>query len=180
MKSVVLIGMKHCGKSTQGAMLAEALGLPFIDVDTAIEQLFSANTERALNCREIYKEFGQEYFRRLEAEAVARLLDDAAPRVVAFGGGAVENPFLPKEWQKLGTVVYLEAESIALYRRIEEKGLPPYLANAEDPFAEFCRITAERATGFHAAADVTFALDMSGRAADNHKKLVALLRERAI
>ena len=180
MKRIVLVGMKHCGKSTQGAMLAAALEVPFTDVDELIEDMFFKRTGRKLGCRGIYKEYGQEYFRRLEAEATADLLENPAPGVVAFGGGAVENPFMPKNWRELGTIVYLEAEHIALYRRIEEKGLPPYLAGAEDPFAEFCRVADSRAEGFRAAADITFTLDMTCRAADNHKKLVEMLREKII
>ena len=31
--SIVLMGCKHCGKSTQGKLLAEKLGVSFFDTD---------------------------------------------------------------------------------------------------------------------------------------------------
>ena len=39
--NVILIGMKHCGKSTIGRMLAERWGCPFFDVDPMIEHFLT-------------------------------------------------------------------------------------------------------------------------------------------
>ena len=37
-RSIVLAGIKHCGKSTLGQMLAKRLGRAFIDLDGEIER----------------------------------------------------------------------------------------------------------------------------------------------
>ena len=36
MKSIILMGIKHCGKSTQGRLLGGMLSLPFMDTDDVI------------------------------------------------------------------------------------------------------------------------------------------------
>ena len=40
--NLVLTGMPGCGKSTLGRMLAEALGMPLVDLDAEIEKMFAA------------------------------------------------------------------------------------------------------------------------------------------
>ena len=36
--NIVLIGMKHCGKSVLGSKLAEHWGYPFYDIDAMIDE----------------------------------------------------------------------------------------------------------------------------------------------
>jgi shikimate kinase len=78
---VVLIGPPAAGKTTVGRLLAERLGVPFVDSDDLV-------VERAGKpVSEIFVDDGEEAFRRLEADAVAEALTRDA--VVALGGGAV-------------------------------------------------------------------------------------------
>lgn len=181
--NIILTGMKHCGKSTQGRLLAEKLGRSFIDTDDAVEAAWLESRGSRCSCREIYRSEGGEFFRRLEAAAVAGLLEKAdasGEAVYSFGGGTVANAFLPPGWRKLGKVIYLKASPLVIYSRIEGGGLPPYLAQAADPFAEFLRITAERETGFIANSDLIFELDMQLPARENHEKLLDFLREKEL
>jgi shikimate kinase len=81
------------GKSTVGRILAARLRWPFVDVDSLI------TTEHGLSVAQIFAQDGEEHFRRIEAEATARVLDplyeDPAHQyeqaVVALGGGAIET-----------------------------------------------------------------------------------------
>jgi shikimate kinase len=76
------------GKSTVGRMLAARLRWPFLDVDSLI------TAEHGLTVAQIFAHDGEEHFRRLEAEATARVLDPAheyEQAVVALGGGAIET-----------------------------------------------------------------------------------------
>ena len=81
------------GKSTVGRLLAERLRWPFLDIDSLI------TAEHGLSVARIFAHDGEEHFRRLEAEAVARVLDpmhqDPAYEhnhaIVALGGGAIET-----------------------------------------------------------------------------------------
>jgi shikimate kinase len=82
--AVVLVGAPGSGKSTVGALLAERLGVPFVDVDAVIEQ----RTGRSIAA--IFADDGEPAFRALEEQVTAELLD--TPGVLSLGGGAVLSP----------------------------------------------------------------------------------------
>jgi shikimate kinase len=92
-RRVVLTGFMGAGKSTVGRLLAARLAWPFLDIDSLITE------EHGLSVARIFARDGEEHFRRLEAEAIARILDplhqDPAHEhnqvIVAIGGGAVET-----------------------------------------------------------------------------------------
>jgi shikimate kinase len=81
------------GKSTVGRILAARLHWPFLDIDSLI------TAEHGLSVARIFAHHGEEHFRRLEAETVARIVDpvhqDPAYKhdqaIVALGGGAIET-----------------------------------------------------------------------------------------
>lgn len=78
---IALVGFMGAGKTTIGRLVAERLGLPFVDTDLAIEQ----RERRAV--REIFAADGEEGFRDVEQAVVAEVL--AGPvAVVSLGGGA--------------------------------------------------------------------------------------------
>jgi shikimate kinase len=82
---IVLIGFMGAGKTTVGGLLAEHLGMPFVDSDAVIEAY------EGLAVREIFATRGEAEFRRVEAATITRLL--AGPDVVlALGGGALTTP----------------------------------------------------------------------------------------
>ena len=87
-RSIVLAGIKHCGKSTLGALLARRYGVAFIDTDRELEERFRAESGRALATREIFRELGAEKFRKFEATVIGALAKKAAePRIVARSDG---------------------------------------------------------------------------------------------
>ncbi|HEY5246932.1 MAG TPA: bifunctional shikimate kinase/3-dehydroquinate synthase [Dermatophilaceae bacterium] len=79
---VVLVGFMGAGKTTVGHILAERLGIPFVDSDLVIEQ------QLGRPIRDVFATEGESYFRDLEYQTVASLVrgQDA---VVALGGGAL-------------------------------------------------------------------------------------------
>jgi shikimate kinase len=79
---VVLVGSMGAGKSTVGALVAEALGLSFADTDQIVE----AGAGKPVP--EIFVDDGEARFRELEREAVADALS-SHDGVLALGGGAV-------------------------------------------------------------------------------------------
>jgi shikimate kinase len=99
---VVLVGPPAAGKTTVGRLLADRLGVPFVDTD----DLVVARAGKPVG--EIFVDDGEEAFRRLEADAVAEALTGDA--VVALGGGAV----LAEETRKrlAGQPVVLLAASV--------------------------------------------------------------------
>ena len=157
MERFVIGGMKHCGKSTHGRLLAAGRQLPFFDTDEELEKFYAGTTGDALTTREIYRKLGEEEFRKLEAAVVTRLLSDDGGRVVALGGGAPGNRFIePAVWERGGCFIYLAIDPDEAFRRVKEGGLPPFLAGADDPHLEFMRLYRDREQFYRRYAKVIF------------------------
>ncbi len=152
--SIVLAGIKHCGKSAIGRELAGRLGVPFLDSDV---ELLRKAPPGAESVRGLYRRLGADGFRRFEAEVIAALAAAPAPRVLALGGGAVENAFIaPETLRRLGELVWLDLPDEVAFARIAAEGLPPFLETAADPAAEFRRINDRRREGFRRIAALRF------------------------
>jgi shikimate kinase len=104
---VVVVGAPASGKTTVGTALAELLGLPFRDTDADVE----ASTGSSIG--DLFIDRGEEAFRALEEQAVARALA-GHDGVLALGGGAVLSPatreLLVAYGRGGGTVVWLEVD----------------------------------------------------------------------
>ena len=81
MKSIVLIGPPGSGKSTVGRSIARRLNRKFIDTDSVIEE----KSKRRIS--EIFIDEGEEFFRKLELDALEEtlLVPDS---IISLGGGA--------------------------------------------------------------------------------------------
>lgn len=75
-----LIGFMGAGKSTIAVALSERTGIPAIDLDKAIEQ------KHGRTVRDLFRDEGEEWFRREEAEMLRSLPSDGN-LLVACGGG---------------------------------------------------------------------------------------------
>ncbi|MBR2911926.1 MAG: hypothetical protein IKC05_09965 [Lentisphaeria bacterium] len=158
MRSIVLIGIKHCGKSTLGKLLARKYGWEFVDSDAEIEKQFYMDSGSRCSCREIFKYLGEEKFRELESIVIRELISDT-PRVIALGGGAVSNAFLSSgNLKQLGRIVWLDINEDIAYKRVIKNGLPPFLADAADPRQRFSEMNGKRRKDFSQAADVIFSI----------------------
>ena len=86
MKQVVLVGLMGSGKSTVGSLVAARTGRVFVDVDIVIAQ------ETGQTVRELWEAGGEASYRKLESEAVLRVLAGNVPSVLAAPGGVVLDP----------------------------------------------------------------------------------------
>ncbi len=77
----VVVGPPGSGKTTVGRLLAQRLGVGFLDTDLAVEQAEGRSVS------DIFLEDGEPAFRALERAAVAEALG-SHPGVLALGGGA--------------------------------------------------------------------------------------------
>ena len=106
----ILIGPPGAGKSTVGVLLAARLGVSFTDTDAEVEAVAGKPVS------DIFVEDGEQAFRDMEREAVARVIA-SSDGVVAVGGGAV----LDERTQELlagRPVVYLETGFAAAAKRV--------------------------------------------------------------
>lgn len=168
--SLYLVGMMGSGKSTVGKMLANTLKYKFFDTDTMVEL---AHEKKPVS--EIFKEFGEDYFRNCETE-VLRQLSPYKNLVVATGGGAVLKP---QNWghMQTGVVAWLNGPTDLLANRVAKDGLEkrPLLAvEGETPSEEALYAAAkgkldsllEARTKYYENADLTISLEGYGMDAD--------------
>ena len=175
MRSIVLVGIKHCGKSTLGKGLAKSLKYPFIDSDAELEKTFFLDSGSRCSTREIFKILGEEKFREFEARVIRSLISPE-PRIIALGGGAVDNPFLSDEnLHQLGFILWLDTADEIAYKRVLKNGLPPFLAEAEDPALQFTLINNKRRLSFARTADAVFKIDIELEKSAAVTGLLALL-----
>ena len=112
------------GKTAAGKRLAKRLKMEFIDLDDRIEEKEGRTISR------IFKEDGEAYFRRIEKEAVKRILG-IKDSVVATGGGVVMDDENMVNLKKIGTVISLFASPDVILKRTSLETHRPLLNNAE-------------------------------------------------
>ena len=83
---IALLGLRGAGKSTLGARLAAALGVPFVELDHEVER------EAGVKLGEVFAMYGQEAFRRFERRALERVLRTHEKAVIAASGSLVTDP----------------------------------------------------------------------------------------
>lgn len=131
---LILVGFMGSGKTTVGKEVAKRLKITFVDLDQEIEK---ATGKRI---REIFKEEGEEAFRKVEREVLIKNLQRKEDLVVSTGGGTPIWKNNLEVMKKHGTVIYLKAPFSTLWKRIEKDENRPLAQsgreNAEKLFKE--------------------------------------------
>lgn len=118
---IVLVGFMGAGKTTIGYLLAEKLGLPFVDIDILVER------REKVSINDIFSRSGEDAFREIEHKTIVETLS-GPDAVVALGGGAVEHPGTRIALEN-ATVVYLEVDYDEALLRIGHDSFRPMMAN---------------------------------------------------
>ena len=145
-RSLVLVGLMGCGKSSIGRRLAARLGLAFIDADEEIERV----AQKSIS--EIFTDHGEAFFRDREAKVIERLLA-GGPQVLATGDGAFMIPETRTRIRDTGISIWLRAELPVLMRRVGKRDTRPLLKEG-DPEAVMRRLMDARYP-VYAEADIT-------------------------
>ncbi|MCP3964924.1 MAG: AAA family ATPase [Lentisphaerae bacterium] len=178
--NIVVCGMKHCGKSTHGRFVANALNCPFWDTDDLLCDEHMERTGKNLSPREIYQQFDEEYFREIEAFVVKHLIEDNKTgtdyKVIALGGGVPNNKLLDGILEKLGFFVYLKVDKDIIFKRIKRRGLPPFM-QTDNPYATFLELYREREQRYIELSDLTIALNTEYSVNKTGKFIVTKLEE---
>jgi XRE family aerobic/anaerobic benzoate catabolism transcriptional regulator len=161
---IALIGLRGAGKSTLGPLLADRIGVPFLELDQEIEK------DAGLDLGEIMELHGQAGFRRLERGVLDRLIDSHPKAVIAAGGGIVaETATFARLLGACLTVWVKAAPEDHMQRVIDQGDLRPMRDNRRS-MADLRAILASR-EALYARADIQ--LETTGR--DVEATLAALM-----
>lgn len=145
-RSIVLVGLMGCGKSSIGKRVAARLCMPFVDADEEIEAV------AAKSISEIFADHGEEFFRDRERKVIARLLSQG-PQVLATGGGAYMHPDTRAAIRANAISIWLKADLAVLMRRVSKRDTRPLLKTA-NPEATMRKLMDARYP-VYAEADIT-------------------------
>lgn len=145
-KTVVLIGMMGAGKTKVGRLLAQRLGLRFIDADNEIQEAAGSSIE------DIFEARGEAVFREGERKVIARLLGGPV-HVLATGGGAFQNASTRAVIAERAVSVWLKADFDVLWERVSRRSNRPMLKTA-DPRRTLADLIEQRYP-VYALADLT-------------------------
>lgn len=146
---VALVGLRGAGKSTLGALLAQALGFEFVELSSVIEQL--------AGCRvvEIHALYGANAYRRYERRALEVTLAQALPAVIATPGGLVSDTSSFSLLLARSTTVWLQATPEEHMARVLAQGDKRPMHGNREAMMDLRRILKEREP-FYAKADIVF------------------------
>ena len=149
MKNVILIGMPGCGKTTITNLCRQNYGKQVCDTDEYIESLYGRISD-------IFAEFGEEHFRKLETEAV-RAICKKDGCFISTGGGCVMRDENVRLFKDSGTIIYLRAKKETLLKRLEgDNSRPLLVGNKAERLAELFN---KRAQIYESVADIIIDTD---------------------
>ena len=150
---IALIGLRGAGKSTVGPLLAERLGVPFVELDALIEDA------GGLAIPEIFELHGERYYRESERRALRELIDGNSPVVVAVSGGIVNDPQSFAMLKGSTRLVWLRATPADHMARVAAQGDHRPMRNRPDAMAELKGLLGVRTPFYRQAA---FTIDTTG------------------
>jgi shikimate kinase len=157
MDNLVLVGFSCSGKTTLGRNLARRLRLRFVDSDRFVEDM----TGRAIP--DIFREDGEAAFRKIEAQAIAKITADRR-QVISTGGGAFVNHTNRDALRNGNLVVHLQVrpETVVDRLRNSRSGRPRPLLDSPDPLGRVIELMEQRKEAY-SAAHVTIGVDGRSR-----------------
>jgi shikimate kinase len=164
-RPIVLVGMMGVGKTTVGRKLAQALHLPFVDADEAIEEAAQ------MTIPEFFEAYGEAEFRDGERRVIGRLIGEPGtpPKVIATGGGAFCNSDTRSLILQRAYTVWIDADIDVLVERTSRKDNRPLLRQG-NPRETLTRLREDRAP-FYSQAPIHV---MSGNAPHSRTALQIL------
>jgi len=149
---IALIGLRGAGKSTIGARLAEALHIPFFELDRVIA------TEAGVSLNVIFDLYGQSGFRRLERRCLDDIIDRNQKFVLATGGSLVSEPATFERLLTSCYTIWLKASPEEHMQRVIAQGDMRPMADNREAMEDLKRILDAREP-LYAKADL--AIDTS-------------------
>ena len=151
---IALLGLRGAGKSTLGEKLAQALDVPFVELDREVEK------EAGAELGEVFAMYGQEGFRRFERRALERVLGQHDRAVIATGGSLVTDGGTYKLLRERSLCVWLKASPEEHMARVVAQGDMRPFKGSSAALDEIRQLLADR-DRLYGRADLV--LDTSGK-----------------
>jgi XRE family aerobic/anaerobic benzoate catabolism transcriptional regulator len=167
-KPIALLGLRGAGKSTLGEKLAQALDVPFVELDREVEK------EAGAELGEVFAMYGQEGFRRFERRALERVLGQHDRAVIATGGSLVTDGGTYKLLRERSLCVWLKASPEEHMARVVAQGDMRPFKGSSAALDEIRQLLADR-DRLYGRADLV--LDTSGKAVRSSlSQLISLVK----
>ncbi len=166
--NIILVGMMGAGKSAVGRELAKLLRRPLADIDGEIAR------RAGKSISDIFAGDGEDAFRKMESEELARALQKNGC-IIAAGGGAILAPQNAKLMRAGGTVFYLCAPPKLLAARARPQNRP-LLARAKNPEKTLAKLLREREPLYRKTAHCTITVGENETPADVAAKIIAIAK----
>jgi len=154
---IALLGLRGAGKTTIGKQLARRLHARFVELDRRIEKAAD------LSIGELFSLHGEDYYRRLEREALTEVLTENRPTVLATGGGIVTSPDTYALLGKSAITVWLRADPEDHWNRVVRQGDRRPMADHPQAMADLRALLSRREPLYAQAAHTVLT---SGRSVD--------------
>lgn len=165
---ICLVGLRGAGKSTLGRAAGAALGLPFVELNREIEE------QSGMPVSEVMALYGQEGYRRLEAQAIGRVIATHEAMILAVAGGIVAEPDTYKTLLENFHTIWVKASPPEHMARVREQGDERPMAGNPEAMEQLKSILTSREALYERAEAK---LDTSGHTVDESADdLVALIR----
>ncbi len=169
-KFLILVGVKHSGKTTTGLKIAKQLGLPFFDIDHIIEK------QNGCTCRDLYNNSGVDGFQEAELNACKSLINEtnlssnsSNTIIISVGGGFCDNNDAVKLFHSMSKFVFLNIPMETAYKRIIKASnhigsMPAFLVKdtiitEDDRKKAFLEIYNKRSKKYQSIADIVINTD---------------------
>jgi len=151
---ICLVGLRGAGKSTLGRRAGAKLDLPFVELNREIEE------QSGMPVEDLMALYGQEGYRRLEAQAISRVIATHEAMILAVAGGIVAEPETYASLLSDFHTIWIKASPAEHMARVREQGdTRPMAGNPEAMDQLKSILTAREALYDRAAAK----LDTSGK-----------------
>jgi shikimate kinase len=115
--NIVITGLAGSGKSSLGQMVAERLGMTFVDIDAMIESL------EGRSITDIFAQDGEEYFRDVET-ACALKSSQIENAVLSTGGGMILREENMVALRKTGLCFFIDRAPEYILKNVDLSGRP--------------------------------------------------------
>jgi XRE family aerobic/anaerobic benzoate catabolism transcriptional regulator len=161
---IALIGLRGAGKSTLGALLAERLEVPFLELDRLIEQ------ESGVALSAIFDLYGQSGFRRFERRCLDQAIERYPRFVLATGGSLVSEPATFERLLTMCFTIWLRATPEEHMQRVIAQDDMRPMADNRESMSDLRRILEVREP-LYRKADIT--INTGGIAAEHALELLS-------